>query len=57
MKGPWNNVSICSKLHGTLFEYFIGNYITDRYNIMCYITAHDRQQPTYVYDPSSSGRR
>ena len=29
------------------------NAIIDRYNIICSITAHDRQQPTYVYGASS----
>ena len=32
--GPWYNTSICKKLHGTLFEEYIRNEITDRYNLM-----------------------
>ena len=56
-KGPWYNTTICYKLHGTVFEYFIINAITDRYNLMCYITSHDSQQPTYVDDASSGGGR
>ena len=36
----WYNTSICKKLHGKLFEEFIRNAKTDRYNIMCYIYAH-----------------
>ena len=32
--GPWYNTSICKKIHGTVFEEFIRNEITDRYNIM-----------------------
>ena len=54
-KGPWYNTAICYKLHGTVLEYFIRNFGTDRYNIRCYITAHDKQQPTYVNDASSCG--
>ena len=38
--GPWYNTSICKKLHGKLFEVFIRNARTDRYNIMCSIDAH-----------------
>ena len=37
--GPWYNTSICKKLHGKLFEGFIINARTDRYNIMCSIDA------------------
>ena len=29
--------------------------MTDRYNIMCYIDVHDKHQPSYVDDGSSSG--
>ena len=53
--GTWYNTDICSKLHGTVFEDFIRNAITDRYNLMCCITAHDKQQPTYVDDLISVG--
>ena len=51
--GPWYNTSICKKLHGTVFEKHIINRITDRYNIMCSIYAHGKQQPSYVDDGSS----
>ena len=40
-KGPWYNTEICSKLHGKPFEEFISHTRTDRYNLMCYIVAHD----------------
>ena len=53
-KVPWNNTKICSKLHGTMFEYYIINARTDGYNIMFSITAHDKLIPTY-FDESSSG--
>ena len=56
-KGPWYNTTICSKLYGTVFKYYIRNDRTKIYNIMCSITAHDRKQPTYVDDASSSGGR
>ena len=35
--GPWHNTYICKKLHGKLFEGFIINTRTDRYNIVCSI--------------------
>ena len=56
-KVPWYNTVICSKLHGTMFEYFIRNARTYIYNIMCYITANDKQHPTYVDDANSGGGR
>ena len=40
-KGPWYNTSICSKLHGSRFEDFITQARTDRYNLMCYLVAHN----------------
>ena len=40
--GPWYNTSICKKLHGNVFEGFIINARTDRYNIMCSIDAQER---------------
>ena len=39
--GPWYNTSICEKLHGNVFEGFIRNARTYRYNIMCSIDAHE----------------
>ena len=38
----WYNTSICEKLHGKLFEVFIINERTDRYNIMCSIDANEK---------------
>ena len=40
--GPWYNTYICRKLHGTVFEEFIRNARTDRYNLVCYIDAHEK---------------
>ena len=53
-KGPEYNTAICSKLHGTVFDDLIRNYRSDRCNIMCFITANDKSQPTYV-DYARSG--
>ena len=44
-KGPWYNTSICLRLHGILFEYFITHARSDRYNLMCYLVAHDKIKP------------
>ena len=41
--GPWYNTYICKKLHRKLFEGFIINSITDRYNIMCSIDTYERE--------------
>ena len=57
IKGPWYNTDICSKLHGTVFEYYIRNDRTDRYNFMCSITSHNKLLPIYVDDASSGGGR
>ena len=40
--GPWYNISICKKLHGNVFEEFIRNARTERYNIMCSIDAPEK---------------
>ena len=54
-RGPWYNTSICKKLHGKLFEVFIINVRTDRYTIMCYIDAHEKEHPSSCGDGSSGG--
>ena len=56
-KGPWYNTSICSKLHGSRFEYFITQARIYRYNIMCSLVAHDRLQLDYKDYESSIGDR
>ena len=56
-KGPWYNTSICFKLHGSMFEDFITHTRTDRYNIMCFLVAHDKIQPDYEDDEISIGDR
>ena len=52
-KGLWYNTDICSKLNGSLFEDFITNSRTDRYNLRCSIVAHDKKQPDYEETESS----
>ena len=49
----WYKTDICSKFHGKLFDDFISHARTDRYNLMCYIVAHDKKQPTYEDEDSS----
>ena len=53
--GPWYNTSICKKLHGKVFEVFIRNARTDKYNIMCYIDAHRKYNPQFCDGGSSGG--
>ena len=40
--GPSYNTFICKNLYRKVFEEFIMNAITDRYNIMCFIDAHEK---------------
>ena len=53
--GPWYNTSICTKSHATVFEKYVINERTDRYNLMFSIDAHEKQRPSYVYDGISCG--
>ena len=41
-KGPWYNLSICSRLHGSLFEDFIKHARSDRYNLIGSLFTHDK---------------
>ena len=41
--GPWYNTYICKKIHGKLFQGFIRNARYDRYNIMSYIDANEKE--------------
>ena len=52
--GPWYNTSICKKLHGKVFEEFMRNSITDRYNLICSIDAHEKHQ-SWSIDGGSRG--
>ena len=53
--GTWYNTYICKKLHGNVFEEFIRNARTDRYNIMCSIDAHEKNNPSEHDDESIGG--
>ena len=53
--GTWYNTYICKKLHGKLFDGFIINARTDRYNIMCSIDAYEKEHQSYSCDDGSSG--
>ena len=53
--GPWYNTYICKKIHGNVFEEFVRNSRTDRYNLMSYINAHEKNNPSEHYYGSSSG--
>ena len=56
-KGHWYNISICLNFHGSMFEYFITHARTDRYDLICYLVAHDKIQPAYEDDEISIGDR
>ena len=53
--GPWYNTSICEKIHGKVFEEFIRDSRTYRYNIMCYIYAHEKNNSSENNDGIRSG--
>ena len=44
-------------MNGSLFEYFITHAVTDRYNILCSLVAHDKKQLTYEYNEIIIGDR
>ena len=56
-KSSCYNKYICSRLHGSMFEFLITHARTDRYNLMCYLVAHDKKIPAYEYDEISIGDR
>ena len=51
--GPWYNAYICKQLHETVFEYFVRNARTDRYNLVCSIDAHEKEHPSPFNDGNS----
>ena len=53
--GPWYSTYICKKLHGNVFEGFIRNTRTERYNIICSIDAHEKEHQSSCDDGSSGG--
>ena len=56
-KGPWYNISIFSKSHGSRFEDFITQERTHQYNRMCYLVDHDKFQLYYKDDEIIIGDR
>ena len=56
-KGPWYNTYICSRLRGSLFEYFITHARTDSYNLMRSLVSHDRRKIACEDDEISLGSR
>ena len=56
-KGPWYNTSIYLRLQGSLFEDFKTHALSDRYNLMCSLVAHDKIKQAYEYDEISIGYR
>ena len=51
----WYNTVIYSKLHRKLFEAIIRHAKTDRYHLICYISAHDKKQYSYKEKDNSIG--
>ena len=43
-KVPWYNTAIYSRLYVSLFEEFITHARNDRYNLLCYLVAHDKNK-------------
>ena len=56
-KVPWYKTAIYSRLHVSLFEYFITHARTNRQNLLCSIVAHDYKQPDNEDDGISIGDR
>ena len=52
--GPLYNTFIFKNVHGRVFEEFIRDAITDRYNLMCSIDAHEKKNHS-EYDDGISG--
>ena len=42
-KVPWYNTATCSRLHGSLIEFFLKHARTDRYNLMCSLVTHEKK--------------
>ena len=39
--GPWYNTTICSNLHGPIFEVYFLTALQDRYKLMCGLHAYN----------------
>ena len=44
-------------MHGSLFGDFITHARIDRYNLLCYLVAHEKRQPAYEDEEISIGNR
>ena len=53
---PWYNTYTCRKVHGKLFEEFLINERTFRYNIMCSIDEYEKEHQSSSCDDDISGR-
>ena len=53
--GPWYNTSICKKSQEKMFEGFILNARTDRYNIMRFIDEYEKEHQSSRCDDGSRG--
>ena len=51
---PWYNTYICMKLNENLFEGFIINTRTDRYNIICSIDTYEIEHQSSRCDDGRS---
>ena len=56
-KGPRYNTDIYSRLHGSLFGYFITQARTDRYIILCSLVENDKKKSAYEDEDISIGDR
>ena len=53
-KIPWYNTTICTKLNGQIFKDYLRTGLKERYDLMCYIDAYDKEN-IQMPDGSSSG--
>ena len=53
-KSPCYNTAICLSLRVSLFEDFKTHALSDRYNLMCSLVAHDKIKPVYEDDKIST---
>ena len=54
--GPWQNKFIYKKIYVKVFEKFIRNARTDKYNLMCFIDAQKKKNPPeHDYENSGGG--
>ena len=54
-KSPWYNTAIYSRLHVSMFKYFIAHTRTNRYNLLCSLVAYAKTQAAHENKESSIG--